>query len=213
MMIIVLISVQTKIQAQTNGEGDWQYWNNTSIEGTLSPKARVELEQDFRFGDDFSNFYREHTQILFGYKIFDWLEVAPAYHQAFDEKDGEFHPEQRPQIDLTGKWTIHGWEVIERNRLEYRDKFEKENTIRYRNQLKLKFPISWTQWKIRPYIAEEPFFESEGAGFNSNRASVGLEVKLAEHVKTDLYFLWRTTDSGEEWIDNYIFGSKLKLSF
>jgi hypothetical protein len=200
--------------AELNGEGDWQYWSAYTVEGQLTPKLRAEIEEEFRFGDDISDYYRAHTQILFGYKWLDWLEVAPAFREIFEEKKGVFRPEHRPQVDLTGKWIIEGWEISDRNRLEYRDKSGgSENTVRYRNQIKVKFPFAWTQWKIRPYVAEEVFFESEGAGFNRNRLSTGLEAKFWDHVKGDIYFLWQASDSNDDWINNYILGTKLKFAF
>lgn len=201
------------ISAELNGDGDWQYWNNETIEGSITPNLRAELSQEFRFGDDFSDYYREHTELILGYKILPWLEFAPGYRQIFEEKKDVFKPEQRPQVNFTGKWVIEGWEFSDRNRVEYRDKSGKANTVRYRNQIKVKFPFLWTQWKIRPYVAEEVFFESEGGGFNRNRLSTGLEAKLLEHLKGDIFFLWQASDSSDEWIYNYILGTKLKLAF
>ncbi len=212
-IVSFILSSANLSSAALNGNGDWQYWSAETIEGQLTPKLRAELEQEFRFGDDFSDFYRTHTQILFGYKVLDWLEVAPGYRQVFEEKRGVFKPEQRPQIDFTGKWVLQGWEVSDRNRVEYRDKSGAENTVRYRNQIKLKLPFSWTQWKIRPWVAEEIFVESQGGGLNRNRLSAGFEAKLFEHVKGEIYFLWQATDTNDEWVDNYILGSKLKFAF
>lgn len=212
-LLFVLFSLPKFGYSELNGEGDWQYWNTETVEGELTPKARVEIEQEFRFGDDFNDFYYEHSQFLIGYKLTHWLEIAPGYRQTFQQASNTFKPEQQPFIHLTGKWTIQGWELSDRNRVEYRDKSGKPNSVRYRNQIKLKFPISWTQWKIRPYTSEEIFIESEGEGLNRNRLRAGLEAKLWEHLQGDVYFLWQTTDTNDDWIDNYILGSKLKFSF
>jgi hypothetical protein len=213
-LLFVLLALPKFGFSELNGEGDWQYWSAVSVEGQLTPKARVEIEEEFRFGDDIGDYYRAHTQILFGYKVLDWLEIAPGFREIFEEKSDVFKPEHRPQIDITGKWSLAGgWELSDRNRVEYRDKSGKPNSVRYRNQIKLKFPISWTQWKIRPYAAEEIFIESEGEGFNRNRVTAGLEAKILEHLKADLYFLWQATDSNDDWINNYILGSKLKFTF
>lgn len=212
-MLLFLSVSSSALFAELSGKGDWQYWNTEIIEGQILPKLRVELEQEFRFGDDFSDFYHEHSQILFGYKLLNWLEIAPNYRQTFEEKKGVFRPEQNPQIDFTGKWTLQGWDVSNRHRVGYRDKSGKPNTVLYRNQVKIRFPFSWTQWKIRPYVAEEIFVESRGEGLNRNRLSTGLEIKILEHLKGDIFFLWQTTDTQSDWVDIYILGSKLKWSF
>lgn len=213
-LLFVLLSLPKFGSAELNGEGDWQYWSYAGIEGQLNSKTRVEIEEEFRWGDDISNFYRSSTQFLLGYKVLDWLEIAPGYREIYEEKSDVFKPEHRPQIDITGKWALRGgWELSDRNRVEFRNKTGKPDSVRYRNQIKLKFPFSWTQFKIRPFVAEEIFVESEGEGFNRNRLSAGLEAKLLEHLKGELYFLWQTTDTNDDWINNYILVSRLKLSF
>ncbi|KAF0119200.1 MAG: hypothetical protein FD151_2052, partial [bacterium] len=31
-------------------DGDWQYWNTESIEGNISDRWKIKLEEEFRFG-------------------------------------------------------------------------------------------------------------------------------------------------------------------
>ncbi|MBI1882597.1 MAG: DUF2490 domain-containing protein [Chlamydiae bacterium] len=204
--------------ATLNGDGDFQYWNTEAIEGKMTDQWKAYAEAEFRFGDNVSEFYYQHTQLEIAYKITDWLELAPAYRQVWElftstkEEDDDWFTEYRPMLNATLKHKWEGWDISDRNRLEFREFEVKDDAIRYRNKLTLKSPWKWTHLGINPFIADEVFFQ-EDAGFNRNRLQVGVGMKIIEHLEGELYYLWQTSEKGDEWIDFHVIGTKLKFKF
>lgn len=215
---LVLWALTQQAKAALNGDGDFQYWNTEAIEGKISGKWKAYVEGDFRFGDDASEFYYQHTHLELGYKVFDWLEIAPAYRQVWElftstkEEDEDWFTEYRPMINATLKHKWEGWDLSDRNRFEFRQFEVKDDVFRYRNKITVKSPWKWTAWAINPFIADELFFQ-EDAGFNRNRLQVGVGMKIIEHLEGEIFYLWQTSEKGDDWIDFHVLGTKLKFKF
>ena len=207
--------------AELNADSDFQYWNMEAIEGKINDKWKAYMEAEFRFGDDASKFYYQHTHLEIGYKVNDWLEIAPGYRQVWelfeksvDEPGQEdWFAEARPMINFLLKHKWKGWELRNRNRFEYRIfEIDKEDVFRYRNALLVNSPWKWTQWNINPFIADEIFIQ-ENDDFNRNRFYVGVNVDLMEHLTGRIFYLWQTSEKDNEWIDFNIIGTQLKFKF
>jgi len=192
-------------------DGDVQFWNTDVIAGSLTDTIKVDAEQEYRWGDDISDFYYIHSQLQIHFKINDWLSVAPAYRQVFEEKSGEWTNEYRPLLNATVKCKHNGWELKNRSRIEFRNKENSEDKIRFRHKVTLKLPVEWTEYSIRPFVADEIFVE-EDDGLNRNRAYVGLGAKLTDTIGSTVYYVWQSSDKGD-WVDVHAIGLKFKLSF
>ncbi len=205
-------------QAALNAEGDFQYWNTEAIEAKIADRWKTYIEAEFRFGDDASEFYYQHTHLELGYKVNDWLEIAPAYRQVYElftsttDEEDDWFTEYRPMINVNLKHKWEGWELSDRNRFEFREFEVKDDVFRYRNKLTIKSPWKWTCLGINPFISDEVFFQ-EDAGFNRNRLQVGVGMKLLEHLDGEVFYLWQTSEKGDDWINIHVFGTKLKVKF
>ena len=200
--------------ADVGEDGDWQWWSTNVIGGPITENIKATLEAEFRIGDDMGDFYYNHEQIQVKFKLCDWFSIAPGYRQVFEKAGDSWEAEQRPLIDAKVKHSWEsGWTISNRARLAIRNLSDADDRVRFRNKLTLKFPVSWTSWNIRPYIAEEIFVESDGEGFNRNRLYVGLRCDLYGDLKGGLFYLWQTSDSGDDWNDVNVIGTQLKLYF
>lgn len=204
--------------AQLGRDGDFQYWNTELLQGKISEKIGAYLEAEFRFGDDASEFYYQHTHFELPISINDWLEIGPAYRQVWekwtktDEKE-DWYAEYRPMVDVIFKQEWNGWKFSDRNRFEYRMfEIDKDDLFRYRNKITIKSPWKWTAWKINPFISDE-FFIQQNDGFNKNRFYVGIGLTFFEQLKGEIFYLWQITDQKDDWIDYHVLGTKLKLEF
>ena len=206
-------------------DGDWQYWNTENIGGKIidvrndyldSIKAMIEAE--FRWGDDVSELYYYHGDLgITLNKLFaSWFSLGLNYRQVYELKSGEWTEENRPHLNGTIKLKWEGWDISNRCRFEYRDT-ESYNDWRFRNKLTAKFPWKWTSWQIRPYVADEIFYDFHADELNRNRLYAGIGIGklfLLETIKGDVFFLWQSTKK-PNWGDQdyYIFGTKLKVNF
>jgi hypothetical protein len=112
----------------------------------------------------------------------------------------------------TVKFDVEGWTLSDRNRIEYRDKEDADDYWRYRNKATIAAPWKFTEYAIRPYVADEIFFDCEDVDITKNRAFVGVTFDIMEHVGGELYYMWEATDQ-QKWFDDHVIGTKLKFSF
>lgn len=219
-------------------DGDWQYWNTESIEGTIIDvgtetldKVGAKLEGEWRFGDDVSEFYYQHTDVSLKLKkmFVPWFNFGIAYRQVWEYKHRDdvsggnyWYTEYRPHFDPEVSFKYKGWSIKNRFRVELRyfdeDDSGEEDVWRLRNKFSLKPPIKWTKWQITPYIADEIFIEEDSDGIYRNRLYLGLGIgKLLslETLKGDIFFLWQASDNGDNWTDKdvYALGTQIKVHF
>jgi hypothetical protein len=193
--------------------GDFQLWNTESVEGKLDDRLKVKVEQELRFGDNISELYYTHTDGGFTYNVTEGLDLGLNYRQVFEKKNGEWKEEARPHANATVKWSWQDLKFSNRGRLELRCPEDKSDVWRYRNKLTVSFPWKWTDYDIQPYVADEIFVDFHGDKLNRNRLYVGVKMKLIEHLKADLFYLWQASESSNKWTHYNVIGVKLGLVF
>jgi hypothetical protein len=114
-------------------------------------------------------------------------------------------------VTLKGK--LFDCSVSSRSRFEFRDLKDKEDVWRYRNKFTLKLPFELTELKLKPYIADEIFITLTDDEIDRNRAYLGVIWPLCKGLDADIYYMWQTSKSIEEWKDIYVIGTGLKFRF
>lgn len=200
-------------------DGDFQYWNTESIDVKLTDKVGAYIEEEFRFGDNASEFYYQHSHLQLDFKITDWFTLSPAYRQVFElytktNAEEDWFTEYRPMVNGTLKYKWEDWELSSRARVSYRIfDIDKDNVWRFRNKITIKSPWKWTKLKLNPWVADEIFLEEHESGVYRNRLYVGVGLKLTEHLKGDIFYLWQSTEKSDSWTDYNVVGTKLKVAF
>ncbi|MBU2541658.1 MAG: DUF2490 domain-containing protein [Candidatus Omnitrophica bacterium] len=195
-------------------DGDFQYWNTESASWKINDDWKGQFEVEFRYGDDASNFYYQHSDLGFVYSgVVEWLDLGINYRQAFEEKSSIWRYENIPHFNATVKWKLLDFSLSNRARLEYKNREEADNYWRYRNKFTLKVPIKLTRLELEPYIADEIFYDFDKETLNRNRLYTGFNLKLFTNLKTDIFYLWQSSEKNDEWDDYHVLGTKLKFSF
>lgn len=194
-------------------DGDFQYWNVESITWKAAENLKMELEEEFRFGNELKDFYYQHTDIGATYSgLADWLDIGINYRLIFQEKNNKWNYENIPHLNTTLKLDVCDFNFSTRNRFEYRDKENAGPIWRYRNKFTMKLP-KFTQLEIQPYITDEIFVDFEEGKLNCNRLSGGISLELWKNLSGEIFYVWQSSESGDDWIDYNVLGTKLKLSF
>lgn len=194
-------------------DGDFQYWNTEGISFRISDKWKVKLEEEFRFGDDVSDFYYQHSDLGVTYSGFaEWFDAGINYRLIFNEKKGKWKYENRAHFNCAFKFDLHGVHFSDRNRFEYRDREDEDESWRYRNKFTIKL-AKFTQFEIQPYVADEIFVDFDEEVLNRNRLSSGISLMLLKNLKGDIFYLWQSSKKSKVWIDYNVLGTKLTLSF
>ncbi|MDD5194674.1 MAG: DUF2490 domain-containing protein [Candidatus Omnitrophica bacterium] len=194
-------------------DGDFQVWHTENQEVKANKKSKITLEEEFRWGDDASEFYYHHYDAGFVHSLNKYLDLGINYRQAYEKKKGEFKTENRPHLNAILKYDFYGFKVDDRNRLEYRYFDYQADSWRYRNKFTVKFPWKFTGLEIQPYLANEIFLDFQNKAFSRNRFYSGFTMSFTKNLKGEIYYLLQSSKSGDVWTDANVLGTKLKLTF
>lgn len=211
--VIVGLALLLTTKAYAYDDGDFQIWNTENQEFKVSKESKITLEEEFRWGDDASDFYYHHYDAGFVYSLNKNLDLGANYRQVYEKKKGEFKEENRPHVNATLKYEFYGFKLDDRNRIEYRHFNYQTDTWRYRNKFAVKFPWKLTRFEIQPYVADEIFVELEDGSLSRNRVYSGIGFTITKNIKGEVYYLLQSSKSSSQWVDSNVLGTKLKLVF
>jgi len=195
-------------------DGDFQYWNTESVSWEANDNLKIKLEEEFRFGNDASTLYYQHSDLGVTYSgLATWLNIGLNYRQIFEESGTNWLSENRPHFNITFKQKFFDWALSNRARLEYRNREDKEDFFRYRNKFTLKTPFKFTKFVIQPYVADEIFYDFNVETLNRNRLYLGFTSRLFSRLKANIFYLWQSSEKSDKWNDANVLGTKLEFSF
>jgi len=207
----LVLFLSTKVCAYD--DNDFQIWHTENQEFKVSKESKITLEEEFRWADDASDFYYQHYDAGFVYSLDKHLALGANCRQVYEKKKGKFKEENRPHLNATLKYEIHGFKLDDRNRIEYRHFDYQADSWRYRNKFTVKLPLYLTRFDIQPYVADEIFVELANGLLNRNRLYSGLSFNVTKNIKGEVYYLFQSSKSSGQWTDTNVFGTKLKLVF
>jgi len=213
-----LFLVSLDIKAYAYDDGDFQIWNTDIEEVKINQDLKITLEEEFRWGDNASDFYYQHYDLGLSFSLNKNLNFGTGYRHVLEKKSvrkvTKFRVENAPYLTLTLSWNLAGFKFDDRSRLEYRHFNYQSDSGRYRNKLTMKLPWKFTRIKIQPFVADEILAGFGGISrFNQNRFSSGLGMSLAKNAKAEIYYMLLNTRSSRRWPSTNVLGAKIKISF
>jgi len=105
------------------------------------------------------------------------LEKASAYPARF----ADTFEENQFRVDATVKFSIHAFEISDRNM--YVRRFRPTDEInRYRHRINIAYPVRMNGRIWKPFASYEAFYERSNGGWNRDRFMVGTTLPLLRHV-------------------------------
>jgi len=196
-------------------DGDFQVWNTEIEEFKINKSSKMVLEEELRFGDDAHELYYQHYDGGYVYDFNKHLTLGIHYRQVYAKPKVhvKFQEENRLHLNAITKYELFGYNLEDRNRLEYRHFDYQEDSWRYRNKFTVKFPWRFTNFAIRPYVANEIFLNLNGIDFNRNRFYCGLEFAIIKNLKGELFYMLQSTKSNGTWTQANVLGPRIKVVF
>lgn len=193
---------------------DVENWTDLYLEHKLDDRWSVRLEEEVRWRDDVSDFYYYHTDLGLTWKARPWLDLNANIRHT-DQKNGRgvWGEEERPHGAVTFKGTAAGFQIENRNRVEYRIRPERNDIVRYRNRLQVSRHVTFGAVAFDPYVSEEALIDTDMGDFNQFRSIAGLKAKLTKALRGDLYYAWIATESSTDWTDTHVIGLRLGCVF
>jgi hypothetical protein len=214
--VVVLVScvLVFSFKAYPYENGDFQIWQTDGEDIKIGKSTKFTMEQEFRFGENASEFFYQHYDWGFAWAFDKRFELALGYRLIYERYKRKWREEDDPYTNLTWKQDILKFKFEDRNRIEYRHFRFAPDQVRYRNRFTLKYPFDFKGIKIAPYTSDEIFVSSNGTGFNQNRFQSGLEFELTKYVKADVaYMIQSIRGKGDKWYGANVLWTKIKVSF
>lgn len=212
-LLITIILMQIGEYSYAFEDGDFQYWNNESVSVKIKKDWKMSLSEEFRFGDNSSEFYYQHSDIGIAYSVLaEWLDLGINYRHIYEKNKGNWLLENRPHFNATFKCSFFDLDFSNRSLFEYRIREKKDDFWRYRNKVTVKLPLKLTRFKIQPYTADEAFFDFDRGRFCRNRVYLGVKIEFFKIFQGDIYYLLQSSRSGK-WQNYHVLGTSIKLSF
>jgi len=187
---------------------EFQIWTETTLDIPIikeldenqkpSTKLSVFFVGTLRFGRPKIAAVDERIGAGFNWRIRKGLSYSSSYLYRYAEAvRGKPEYEHTIRFDLSAEKKWKHFSLKDRNRIEYRIRNNKPDSVRYRNKLTAKFPIKNDGKEIfAPFVATEPFFDFTGSQFSSNEFSAGITKKLNKNLSADVYYLNKANRSG-----------------
>lgn len=201
--------------ARAYDDHDFQVWNTDFGEIKLNKKTKLIYEQEFRWGNNASQFFYQHYDLGLFYDVTKWLNVGVGYRHILDLVNNHFKPDYDPYLTATLSGEIKGFKLEDRSRMEYNDFDYKTDFWRYRNKFTVKLPWKFTKFEIQPVFSEEGLmvFGRPSTQFNQNRFTAGLAFNIIKNMKGEVYYMLQSFKSSGKWVDANVLGTKIKMSF
>lgn len=208
-LIILLVFV---FYESVFAEDDWQSWNGFSVKKKLNETVNLIWLPSLRLKDDVSEvFYWESNQGLL-FNINEHLDIATQYRFNTTQKtNGDWIKEHRVELEPTVKWKMGDFQFSDRNRIAYRIVDGKEKW-RYRNRIKLGKTVSMKNIEITPFASNEFFYDFDQNKYNQNRAAAGFSKKITKNAGLEIYYMYQSIKSGENWHGVNIIGTTISFS-
>lgn len=208
--LIVLLAMQ----AYAYDDGDFQIWDTDSEEFKINKSLKAIFEQEFRWGDNASDFFYQHYDGGLSYAVNSHWNVGGGFRYILTKSKTTWRAENAPYLSTAIFGEFGGWKIEDRSRLEYQNFDYKADTGRYRNKLTVKLPFKFTKYEIQPYVSDEIFIQFVRTDpFNQNRFSSGLGMNLTKSIKSEIYYMLLSAKGATGWTDANVLGVKVKISF
>jgi hypothetical protein len=121
-----------------------------------------------------------------------YYEVPPsglAKASAYPARFADTFEENQFRIDGTFKFSIHAFEISDRNM--YVRRFRPTDDMnRYRHRIGIAHPLTVNGRVWKPFVSYEAFYERTNGGWNKDRVTAGVTLPLLNHVSLQPSYIW-----------------------
>lgn len=211
-IIIAIVSWSTTAYSWNSSKN--QTWIDFSITGKLTDKIAVSYAENLRYIEkDFEYVYR-HSDLKIGFKIDKYWTLSPAFRYV-TKYNGETETSTPCwYINIDNKSSYKNISLLSRLRIFYGDASASDDTIDARPKFVLSPKKGWTNYNIKPYVADELFFDlHSGNDFYRNRLSAGVKISPIPQGTLSAFLMHQYTETSGSWHEVYNMGIGAALKF
>lgn len=203
-----MVITPTAFAQATLGRRDFQFWSETVVNIPLVKKRDANDKEysdlsllligSIRLGRNKLYPVDERVGIGFNKRINKYVSITPSYVYKYAAPLPRLKDiEHRVRLDTTISLGYKELSIKDRNRVEYRIRNSRQDTVRYRNRITLKHPVKKDgKTMFSPFVADEVFYDFRLGSFFRNELSLGIERKLNSNVAAEFFYLNRYNSIG-----------------
>lgn len=202
------------VWAAVDQNGDFQIWQRNFVIKHFANRWSSWTISELRWGDDASKLYYVLLQSQFYYRLVPWLIVGPGYQQAWTREPPaiSWKPQYIPFADAIFRIRFSGWEIQDRNRLQYVLYDSSPSHWWYRNRFRVIAPSMLPSPHLAFFIDNECFWR-QTAGVDEDRASGGLILQWMDIWGGEIFYMARFLKQMNGWIHNNVLSFAILISF
>ncbi len=206
----------------TPADTDFQIWHETTFSrpvikrkdsnGKSFDRLSLLMITSLRLGQNRLAAIDERIGGGFDLALNKHFSVSPTYlFIASQPARGRREFEHRMRFDVTYNHKFKNFAIKNRNRVEYRVRNSRSDSVRYRNKLTLSVPINRNGAELfTPFISNEPYYDFSAGEWSRNDLSPGIAKKFTDKLSGEFFYTWRKNRSGRPG-DVHAVGFNLKV--
>ncbi len=181
---------------------DFQIWNDTLIAIPLKKshtKTGVEFDRTtlsivgtLRFGRNAARPVDERIAVGLSYRLNKYISFVPdVLYRGYQPYRGrkEYESRFRFAVVLENKWKY--FSLNDRNQIEYRLRNSRQNSVRYKNRLRLNVPVVKNKRNIfTPFVSDEPYYDFQAHDLTRNELFAGIGKRFTKNFGADFFYLF-----------------------
>ncbi len=171
------------------------------------------LISELRWGDTASQFYSAilHAQLYYAPR--PWIVIGPGYEQVWTKEPPLVIWEKQyiPLADAIFRARFDGWEIQDRNRLEYIFFDSSPDHWLYRNRFRIIAPSMLQSPRIS-FFTDNELYWLESNGISEDRISFGLMLQWLDNWGGEVFYMARLLHQ-DSWICNSVITFDFLFSF
>lgn len=215
-LLIVCYSSLYAIKAEAYDNNDFQNWETAAVNIQANEVLQLALENQFRIGNNSTDFYYDHLELNLLGKFSDYLKLGGGFRYTYAKNQSAntaWKSEYRPIMTALLEFGSDRFKLSSRNRFEYRIPDGAPNRWWYRNLVELDLPLIFAKPEIRPFLADEIFINLNPGDFSENRIFAGFKIKPMERLEGKVYYLRQSFETSNRWKSNNIMGISVTTLF
>ena len=193
-VLLLLVSAGVAIGQDSPPETDFQVWNETTFalpvvkakdeKGKSFDRLTLLLIGSLRLGQNRLAPVDERIGGGFDVVLNKHFNFSPTYlYIAAQPARGRKEFEHRLRFDVTFNHNFKHFSIKDRNRVEYRARHSRSDSVRYRNKFTFSVPVNRDGKELfTPFISDEPYYDFAAKQWSRNDFSPGIGKKFTDKL-------------------------------
>jgi hypothetical protein len=220
--LLFLVSAGVVVGQNTVPETDFQIWNETTFtlpvvtakdaNGKSFDRLTLLFITSLRLGQNRLAPVDERVGGGFDVTLNKHFNFSPTYlYIAAQPGRGRKEFEHRLRFEVTYNHKFKHFSIKDRNRIEYRVRHSRSDSVRYRNKFTFSVPVTRDGKELfTPFMSDEPYYDFTAEQWSRNDFSPGIAKRFTKKLSGEFFYVWRHNRTGRPG-DVHALGFNLKV--